>query len=167
MSATAVATKDTIAETPPVKPRVPAFAASDVTVDSRGFSRSRIFARAPEGMVFGDLGDPSVWKNLQAHSDKALRVWDEVFILSRDQSWFAEGVCVESTATTATLVGLKVTNVPPSHRRLPNDGKYVVRFTGLHYTIEEIATGRTVGDSFPTVETAERAMDRLHHKRVT
>ncbi|TBB05131.1 hypothetical protein ELH55_01465 [Rhizobium ruizarguesonis] len=135
-----------------------------VTVNYQGFTFREIFARLPSGIIADDLKEPEIWKNVQL-SNKALRKFDRVIIVSFDETWLAEAYVENATGEMALLAKPRIVSFSERTEKLFSDGTYSVRWNGTGYDVIRLRDEAKMTDTFANAALAERALANLYPRR--
>ncbi|MGO7353334.1 hypothetical protein ACCS66_01175 [Rhizobium ruizarguesonis] len=137
---------------------------NNVTVNYQGFALREIFARLPSGIIADDLKEPEIWKSVQL-SNKALRKFDRVIIISFDESWLAEAYVENANGEMAVLAKPRIVSFSERMEKLFSDGTYSVRWAGNGYDVIRLRDEAKMTDIFPNAAIAERALANLYPRR--
>jgi hypothetical protein len=124
--------------------------------------------RLPKGTIADDLKEPSLFKQLQ-QSPKALRRHDTVRLVDYDESWIAEAMVADATATEVVLAGVCIVQFPQRIKRLFEDNRFKVEWRGAGYVVIRQSDGAkmseqlaipAVGSQYPVRTTVPAALVR-------
>jgi hypothetical protein len=141
--------------------QIPEIVPDRLTVDWEGFCRRRLVARLPAGFIADDLKEPVVWRRVQA-SGKALRAFDELFLIAFDESFVAECLVASADGARAVLAKPRLTQLPQRYDRLFEDDLYKVEWNGHGYVVARKSDSHVMTRPLPNAALAERELGRLY-----
>ena len=140
----------------------------DVQVNDAGFAFRNLMVRLPDGMVADDLRNPKIWRKIQiGDMSHRLLKHDHLFILSFDETWFANAIVSYADQISAALVILKVGSFREIDKVLFSDGTYRVVWTGAGFGVQRVSDGvMTSNQAHSTEALAVAALRLLYPKKV-
>lgn len=131
---------------------------------SEGFAWREAFVRLPQEALFSDLqDDPTIWRNIQAVPQTALRKFDRVTIVAFDESWIAKEILVADADNQRVLLALRPTDkiTLPSKSSSWEDERHAIRWAGAGFGVFRRADGiQVMPQQFGTIESAKSEMYR-------
>lgn len=145
---------------------IPVISPQSAKLNLSGNEYQQWFIRLPKGAIADDLKEPSMFKQLQ-QSPKALRRHDTVRLVEYDESWVAEAIVVEASATEVVLAGVRIVQFPQRIKPLFEDDRFKVEWRGAGYVVIRKSDGAKMSDFFPTEQLAIRAVGSQYPVRMS
>jgi hypothetical protein len=162
--ATATAKKSSTPETDAAP--IPEVLPENVKIEPKQHNR-HILVHLPEGAVGDDVRNPKLWRKLQATRTNALIKYDELLILTHDESQYVRAIVTHATHSEAFVSIEKAGTFRTVSNQLYSDGRFRVHFTGGAYVVQRISDGVIVdGTGYSTEQQAIKAIERLYPTRV-
>jgi hypothetical protein len=165
--ATAAAKKSAAPETgaAPIEAPIPEVRPEDVRIEAGQHTR-RILVHLPAGAVGDDVRNPKLWRKVQATRTNALIKYDELLILTHDESQYLRAIVTDARHSEAFLCIEKTGTFRTVSSQLYCDGRFRVHFTGGAYVVQRISDGVIVdGTGYSTEQQAIRAIERQYPTR--
>jgi hypothetical protein len=161
---------NTIAETaaeplPPMSglPRVASeIRVEDVQINAAGNCWREVQIRMPPDGIFADLGEPKIFKLLQANPRTALQKGDALRIIDYFEGWLCTCICVGANHESASISKPQRIDYAPRTEVLHGDSKYDLVWQSNGYKVRRKSDGHFVTYAYPTAEAAERALRDLY-----
>jgi hypothetical protein len=134
---------------------------ANVSVEFIGLNLRKLFVRLPRDFILDDLKEPKVWRRVQAHFSKSLRKFDEVLLVSYDESWIARAFVGHADSMKAVLARPEKVSFPDRFERLPEDELYKTVWNGVSFDVVRRKDNHVMGKA-ATIGAAQRMIDQLY-----
>lgn len=160
---TAAAVAEPKAKAAPEVPReAPAISPKAVTIDSEGYRLRQLLVRLPEDFQASDLGEPSVWRKVQADREVALRKLDKLVLVSHDEGYLWTTYVAQSGPDFAVLARPERFELQARRTQYYSDDLYVVKWAGQHFSVVRRADHHVMSSGHATETAAVRALSALY-----
>jgi hypothetical protein len=117
--------------------------------------------RAAAGLTADHLKEPSLWSEVQANKNVALRKFDHIEVIAFDESWIASAIAVDCRRSGVQLANIKITPVAQRFDKYLETDDLRVQWDGLGYSVVRKADGHKMSRSESDVHLAERHLIEL------
>lgn len=137
-----------------------------VILNASGFGWREWMVRFPEGSTADALKEPSIWSRVQARREISFRRHDRVYVVAFDETWVAEAIVADATASSVTLARPRITQFEPRTVGLFQDDRYKIEWNGLAYQVMRKSDGQVMADGLANEAIAEKALRDLYPRAV-
>ena len=142
--------------------RAPQIQSRCVFKQATGFMWAEWLVRLPRGFLADDLKEPTVWRDVQADRNTALRMFDRLFLIAWDETWAAEAVVAQADSISAILAKPRIISLAERSTPLFHDDTYRVVWDGVGYFVERKKDNQRMTSSAATPQIAERDLAALY-----